>query len=148
MGDEPGGVDAPDAPHVHDGPQQEQLGQPLFDTQQELSDHLEQVMDSLVEHLPEVPVPGPDVPQTLAAKSTGPATLPPAAVESKWGDRKGDFMPTPPVPTPCRTGASTPCIDHAQDPLRSLRAYEERVLIYKSWILQGCVIYVFVVYFL
>ena len=88
--------------------------------QQEVEDHLNQVMDSLVEQLPEIPLPQPEQPQLL------PAERPPAA---KLDDGKGDHTPRPPGPTPCRTGTNTPVVGSAGGvPLKSLGAHEDGVL--------------------
>lgn len=90
-----------------------------LDTQQEMEDHLNQVMDSLVDQLPAIPLPQPEQPQLL------PAERPPAA--AKLYEGKG--APGPPVPTPCRTGTTTPCVESGGGvPLKSLGAHEDGVL--------------------
>ena len=105
------------------GPAGPPLGgaEPSDSLQQEMEEHLL----SLANQLPEVPLPGPDKPQALAAKNKVPDAKAPAMEKAMLGDGEN----APPVPTPCRTGTPTPRVEATPKPtLKSLVAHEERVL--------------------
>ena len=83
----------------HAGPVEPMEPRSLQDGLDTMEYELNQIVDSLVENLPENPVPGPPVPQFLgmSTKSSEDGTAKVAAP-----------VPPPPVPTPCRTDTRAP----------------------------------------